>query len=135
MNLNGGRLCGSLRIRMPVATSETPTSNRSASHIAGRLRALRLSLGLSQAELCRRAGLAPNTWNQWEKASSQPDLQYGIRLVDAFRVTLDWIYLGDASGLPHALAVYLQDNPAVPVSVGAGTRPARKGKTSAVAPD
>lgn len=46
------------------------------------------------------AGIAPNTYNQWEKGKQPPALDQAIRLCDVHGLTLDWIYLGDASGLP-----------------------------------
>jgi len=76
----------------------------SVEQIALRLRVTREALGLSQVELCRRSGLATNTYNQWEKGKGRPDLDGAIAYSKAFRIPLDWIYLGDPSGLPHSVA-------------------------------
>lgn len=71
--------------------------------IAARLRAGQTALGLSQAEICRQAGLAPNTYSQWINAKGRPQLDAALQLCDAFGYTLDWIYQGDPSGLPLRL--------------------------------
>ena len=83
-------------------------SRSSLKAIGARLVALRESTGLRQVDFCKRAGIAQNTWNQYERGESRPQLDFAIRLVDTFGVTLDWIYLGDSSGLPHTLALAIQ---------------------------
>lgn len=75
--------------------------------IAARLRATRHALDLTQRELCRRAGIETNTYNQWEKAKGRPEIDKAFKLCDAFGLTLDWIYSGVLAGLPHDLAVKL----------------------------
>jgi transcriptional regulator with XRE-family HTH domain len=72
--------------------------------IAHRLRATREAVGMSQIELCRRADIKPNAYNQWEKGHGRPSLEHAFRLVHTLSITLDWIYLGDLSGVPHGLA-------------------------------
>lgn len=72
--------------------------------IARRLTATREAVGITQAELCRRADIKPNAYNQWEKGHGRPNLEHAIRLVRTLGITLDWIYLGDLSGVPHGLA-------------------------------
>ncbi len=81
-----------------------PTNARSVDAIAARLEATRRVLELSQTALCDRAGLAKNTYNQWERARGRPELDQAMKLCDAFNLTLDWIYLGDMSGLPARIA-------------------------------
>lgn len=73
--------------------------------IAQRLIATRLALGFeSQVEFCREIGVSYNTWNNYENARGRPKLDTAIELCVRFNLTLDWIYMGDASGLPHRLA-------------------------------
>jgi len=72
--------------------------------IAHRLKATRLALGLNQVEFCKRAGIPTNTYNQYEKAKGRPSLDMALALCAAYKITLDWIYRGDASGLPHGIA-------------------------------
>ena len=83
--------------------NDTP-DKMSIEAIAHRLRATRAALGLEQAPFCRRAGIAPNTYNQFERAKGRPSLDMALKLCDAYGLTLDWIYRGDPSGLPYELA-------------------------------
>ena len=90
-----------------AAYSDMPTSNhqdRTFEAIASRLIATREALGLKQSEFAKRAGIPVNTYNQYEKAVSQPRLDYAYALHDTYGLTLDWIYIGDPSGLPLRLA-------------------------------
>ena len=72
--------------------------------IANRLIASREALSLSAADLCRRSGIAPNTYSQWESANGRPSLDEAMKLCAALGYTLDWIYRGDPSGLPYQMA-------------------------------
>lgn len=72
--------------------------------IAKRLRATRDALDLSQVALCKAAGIKQSTYNQWERGKGRPCLDDAIKLCDALALTLDWIYFGDASGLPLRIA-------------------------------
>ena len=72
--------------------------------IADRLVATREALELRPVDVCRRLGVEANTLSQWESGDRRPNLDDMIRYCAEFRVTLDWIYLGDPSGLPLALA-------------------------------
>jgi transcriptional regulator with XRE-family HTH domain len=83
---------------------------RSLEAIAERLRMTREALGVrKQKEFAERAQISPNTYNQWEKGRVYPDLQYAIRLCDEYGITLDWIYLGDPSGLPYHIARLMKE--------------------------
>jgi DNA-binding XRE family transcriptional regulator len=93
--------------RCAIRAMERPPHLRTVPAISHRLRLTRLALGLDQTELCQRAGIARNTWNQWEKGKGRPQLDEAMKLVDAFGLTLDWIYLGDVNGLPHGLVLRL----------------------------
>lgn len=70
---------------------------------------MRIALDLTAADLCRRAGIATNTYSQWENAKGRPELDKAIKLVDAFGVTLDWLYLGNAAALPNKLATSIAE--------------------------
>jgi len=81
-----------------------PESERSVPEVARRMRALRMATaGDSQADFCRRVGIAQNTWNQYEKGRGRPNLETAALLRDKLGVTLDWVYLADSSGLPTRL--------------------------------
>jgi len=83
---------------------DMPGPDETIPRIAARLRATRQALGLTQSELCLRAGIARNTYNQWEKAGGRPQLDEAKKLCRTFELTLDWIYFGDARKLPYELA-------------------------------
>ena len=71
--------------------------------IAARLRAVRMALGMSAAEICRTANIRPNTWSQWENARQRPQIDEAARLCNVTGVTLDYIYRGERGGLPANL--------------------------------
>ncbi len=72
--------------------------------IGQRLLLVRQVEGLNQRAFCRRAGIAHNTYNQYEKGERRPSIDNAILLVEAYDLTLDWIYLGDPSGLRYETA-------------------------------
>ena len=80
------------------------TKERSLASIGDRLRLTRQVAGLQQNEFCLRAGLATNTYNQYEQGKRRPSIDHANALCDAYKLTLDWIYRGDPSGLPYAMA-------------------------------
>jgi DNA-binding XRE family transcriptional regulator len=72
--------------------------------IARRLERTRVALDLSQSEFADKAGIARNTYNQWEKGKGRPQLDGAIALCNAYSLTLDWIYFGQMAGLPYQVA-------------------------------
>ena len=119
---------------MPKASAKA-MSQQGLEAIAARLRALRAAVAPSQAEFCRRLGVATNTWNQYEKGNSRPDLDHATKIARTFGVTLDWIYLGDASGLPHALALRLAEQATVRSGAGPGPAEGENGERFGPAQD
>lgn len=88
-------------------TFRQPLNPRSLDAIAQRLLATRLALTdgtISQAAFAERAGIARNTYNQWEKGISRPRLDEAMMLCDRYQLSLDWIYLGRRSGLSLQIA-------------------------------
>lgn len=71
--------------------------------IAERLDLTRRALGLRQNAFAARAGLNPNTYNQWEKAKGRPDIDGAKALCRTYDLSLDWIYFGNAGRLPADL--------------------------------
>ncbi len=76
--------------------------------IGRRLYAARKVLDLTQTELAERAGISRTAYTQYEGGSKRPSIDVAISLVRTYRLTLDWIYLGDASNLPYALAAAIK---------------------------
>ena len=76
-----------------------------ATDTARRLRATRMALELDQQEFGTRAGLSQPQYNQFEKGKRPITLQAAMKLCAHYDLSLDWIYRGDPSALPHKLAV------------------------------
>ena len=62
--------------------------------VGERLKQARKSLGLTQADVCRRAGVTANAYNQWEKGHRLINLFDAMKLADMLNFTLDWLYRG-----------------------------------------
>ena len=78
---------------------------RKAEHIATRLRYTREALGVNQREFARRANLKPNRYSQYETGARPLTIDAAHSICDEYGVTLDWLYRGDRSRLPHHLAI------------------------------
>jgi transcriptional regulator with XRE-family HTH domain len=77
--------------------------------VGQRLRVTREALGMTQAELAAELNISASAITNWEAGIRLADVLAMGRLVERFGVTLDWIYLGDMSGLRHSLATKLRD--------------------------
>lgn len=82
---------------------------RSNQDIAMRLLALMDALGLNQTAFAQRVGITQPALNNYVKGLRRPDLDVAIMIAARTGVTLDWIYLGDRSGLPSRLLEMLPD--------------------------
>jgi transcriptional regulator with XRE-family HTH domain len=89
---------------MMRAMTHRPSDGRTKSAIGNRLELTRRALGLAQGDFASRAGIARNAYNQYETGTNRPQLDAAFKLCDTYRLTLDWIYFGDASGLRFDLA-------------------------------
>jgi len=78
---------------------------RTTAHIATRLRHTREALGLNQTEFAMRASLSQNRYNQYESGARPLTIDAARKICDEYGVTLDWLYRGDRSRLPHHLAI------------------------------
>lgn len=68
--------------------------------IGQRLVRTRKAFGMQQNDFAESAGIRRGTYTQWELGVRRPNLDDAIKLVMAYRLTLDWIYLGIPTGLP-----------------------------------
>lgn len=100
---------------MAIITAMATNSEHRAGHslskanavdTARRCIALRTLFATSQAEFCRAVGIAQNTWNQYEHGR-RPSLDMALQLRTHTGVSLDWLYLGDNSGLGTRLTLDL----------------------------
>ena len=71
--------------------------------IAERLRHIMEVLGDSQVLFAKRTGMTQQALNNWLQARQRPGLNQAIKICRRTGVTLDYIYLGDVSGLPSKL--------------------------------
>ncbi len=82
---------------------------RSNTDIAMRLDALMRTLGKKQVEFATLVGISQPALNNYLKGLRRPDIDVAIAIQTRTGVTLDWLYLGDRSGLPVRLASELPD--------------------------
>jgi transcriptional regulator with XRE-family HTH domain len=72
--------------------------------VARRLSQCRKALGLQQDVFASEAGLSQSRYNQYETGKRLLTLDAALLLCARYNVTLDWLFRGDPSGLPYALA-------------------------------
>lgn len=92
--------------RRSGAKTRTMSGPESTEEIGKRLRWTRKALDFKQVEICRDLGdeSLAQAWNNWEKGRDRISVENATMLVHKYRITLDWIYLGDDSGIPAKLA-------------------------------
>ena len=59
--------------------------------IADKIKSLRESNNMTQADLARRLGITRSSVNAWEKGISVPSTQYVVELANIFRVSTDYL--------------------------------------------
>ena len=75
--------------------------------VGERLRVLREALDLSAAELCRRAGIEQNTYNNSETGDNRISVPNAVRIARVTGVSLDFIYQGIRETLPAKILHHL----------------------------
>lgn len=63
--------------------------------VADRIKSLRESMNLSQAELAKRLGITRSSVNAWELGISVPSTQYIVELSAIFRISTDHLLCVD----------------------------------------
>lgn len=91
---------------------------RSNADIAMRLNALMTALDLKQVGLASLVGVTQPALSNYLKGLRRPEIDVGIAIQAKTGATLDWLYLGDRSGLPSRLLEKLPDLSARPEKVG-----------------
>jgi hypothetical protein len=77
---------------------------RSVEAIRIRLISLRMAIGPNAKRFAERAGIAPNTWSNYENEEGRRiSLEEAQKLVDTYSVTLDWVFDGKAARMPGDL--------------------------------
>ena len=82
---------------------------RSLADIARRVEALMISQGHNQTSFAHLVGISQPALNNYLKGIRRPDIDVAIQMQLRTGVTLDWLYLGDRSGLPSRLLESLPD--------------------------
>ena len=82
---------------------------RSTADIARRLEALVAYTGRNQSAFAELVGVTQPAMSNYLKGLRRPQLDEAIKIAGKTGVTLDWIYLGDRSGLPARLLESLPD--------------------------
>ncbi len=82
---------------------------RSTTDIARRLVALRTAMGHNQSSFAALVDVSQPAMNNYEKAIRRPELDVAVKILQRTGVTLDWLYLGNRSGLPAHLLAQLPD--------------------------
>lgn len=67
------------------------------------------ALQRNQANFAALVGISQPALNNYLKAIRRPELDIAIQISAKTGVTLDWLYLGDRSGLPSKLLEDLPD--------------------------
>jgi len=76
---------------------------RDAAAVGYRLTLTRRAFGSGQQAFAEMADINASAYNQYERGKRLISVSHAVKLVDAYHITLDWIYLGD----PQALRVSL----------------------------
>jgi transcriptional regulator with XRE-family HTH domain len=78
--------------------------------VAKRLGLLRRAKGVdSKTRMAALIGATTNQYNNWENAIGQPPVAFAVRIASLTGATLDYIFLGDVSGLPIKLTILLSE--------------------------
>ena len=72
-----------------------------------RIRRFRESLSMSAKDFARANGFSPSQLANWEYGNRRISVDASMRLVTRYGLTLDYIYMGRLSSLPHSLATSL----------------------------
>ena len=72
--------------------------------IGNRLRITREVLEMSHGEVAEELSIPMDRLNSWEDGNKVPCIEVMTRFATRYGVSLDWIFRGDPSSLPHRIA-------------------------------
>jgi DNA-binding XRE family transcriptional regulator len=78
-------------------------SPESLEFIAARLEWVRRYYGLSQKEFAESIGVQPTTYSNWRRCTQNLSLDGAKRIKNRYRVSLDFLFTGDANNLPDQI--------------------------------
>lgn len=82
---------------------------KSPADIGKRIVMLREALGHNQGAFARLVGISQPALANYESGLRRPELDKAFLVVAKTGVTLDWLYLGDRSGLPQRLLALVEE--------------------------
>lgn len=92
-----------------MASTDMADGGRSLEDLGRRLDALIKAMKLNQTSFAHLVGVSQPALNNYLKGYRRPDLDVAINIQTKTGITLDWLYLGDRSGLPARLLEILPD--------------------------
>lgn len=96
-------------VDIPWHITAMTDGGRNNKDIARRLEALVTAMGQTQTGFAQLVGISQPALNNYLKGIRRPDIDVAIQIQTRTGVTLDWLYLGDRSGLPARLLEMLPD--------------------------
>lgn len=97
-------IAGRLWIGYENAMHDPDDTGDHANDVARRLRLVRTALGIpDQRDFGEAANLEQSLYNRFETGKRLLTLQAAMKLCERYGLTLDYLYLGDPSGLPYKL--------------------------------
>ena len=91
--------------RGPYRRMVNTDNARDLNAIGQRIVLLRRALGYGPTEFAVFLDIGTNTLSNYETGRRRPDIDQAVNIVRRTGVTLDWLYRGEAAGLPHGLLV------------------------------
>jgi transcriptional regulator with XRE-family HTH domain len=79
-----------------------------ASRLSLAVEAISAREGLTKGEIAKAIGVPQNRLSNWTTNQNAPSWFHIFRLCKRFRISADWILLGELDGVPRALADYLE---------------------------
>jgi transcriptional regulator with XRE-family HTH domain len=73
--------------------------------IGERLKRFRLTITESQKEFASAHGFGISTYSGWETGERRIPIEQAAKLEAKYGLSLDWLYLGRISALPHKLII------------------------------
>lgn len=67
------------------------------------------AMQLNQSQFAALIGISQSGLNNYLKAIRRPEIDVAINIQSKTGITLDWLYIGDRSGLPARLLAQLPD--------------------------
>jgi len=93
------------------AVEDGRKSNVSAYDVGQRFAQLRKIMELDQIPFGEKAGLSQSRLSGYERGARMLTVRAALALCETYRVTMDWLFRGDASGLPYWMHQKVKDQP------------------------